>query len=84
MKRATIDFNMLVEINQLLKSNNMDYSLHAIGGCSCCGVELRQDGKEREINVVIDFINDYLKNKWMRIIKDSGDTNTFGVFSLFE
>lgn len=36
---------MILEINQLLKENNIEYSIHGVGGCTCCGLELRQDGK---------------------------------------
>lgn len=40
-----VHFNMILEINQLLKENNIEYSIHGVGGCTCCGLELRQDGK---------------------------------------
>ena len=35
-----VDFNMILEINQLLKENNIEYSIHGVGGCTCCGLEL--------------------------------------------
>ena len=41
-----VNFNMIVDINQLLKKKGIEYSIHAIGSCTCCGLELRQDGKE--------------------------------------
>ena len=40
-----VEFNMILEINQLLKENNIEYSIHGVGGCTCCGLEFRQDGK---------------------------------------
>lgn len=40
-----VHFNMILEINQLLKQNNIEYSIHGVGGCTCCGLELRQEGK---------------------------------------
>lgn len=40
-----VHFNMILEINQLLKENNIEYSIHGVGGCTCCGLELRQDDK---------------------------------------
>ena len=44
-----VNFNMIVDINQLLKKKGIEYSIHAIGSCTCCGLELRQDGKEYRI-----------------------------------
>ena len=34
---ANVHFNMIVEMNQLLKENNIEYTIHMIGGCSQCG-----------------------------------------------
>ena len=28
-----VNFNMVVEINQLLKEKEIEYSIHALGGC---------------------------------------------------
>ena len=41
-----VNFKMILEINQLLKENNIEYSIHGVGGCTCCGLEVRQEGKE--------------------------------------
>ena len=30
---------------EYLKQNNIEYSIHGVGGCTCCGLELRQEGK---------------------------------------
>ena len=40
------NFKMILEINQLLKENNIEYSIHGVGGCTCCGLEVRQEGKK--------------------------------------
>ena len=41
-----VNFKMILEINQLLNENNIEYSIHGVGGCTCCGLEVRQEGKE--------------------------------------
>lgn len=33
-----VNFNMIVEINQLLKSQGIEYSIHSVGGCTCAGL----------------------------------------------
>ena len=35
-----VHFNMILEINQLLKENYIEYSILGVGGCTCCGLEL--------------------------------------------
>lgn len=45
-----VNFNMVVEINQLLKEKEIEYSIHALGGCTCAGLRLKQDGKEYPVN----------------------------------
>ena len=45
-----VNFNMIVDINQLLKEKGIEYSIHAIGSCTCCGLELRHDGKEYPVD----------------------------------
>ena len=32
-----VHFNMILEINQLLEENNIEYSIHGVGGCTCGG-----------------------------------------------
>ena len=54
-------FNMILEINQLLKENNIEYSIHGVGGCTCCGLELRQDGKSYSTENILEIINGSLK-----------------------
>ena len=50
-----VHFNMIVDINQLLKEKGIEYSIHAIGACTCNGLELRQDGKEYPIDEIIEW-----------------------------
>ena len=38
---GTVDFNMILELNRLLKKKGYDYSVHSIGGCASCGLNLR-------------------------------------------
>ena len=54
---------MILEINQLLKENNIEYSIHGVGGCTCCGLELRRDGKNYPTDNILEIINGSLKNQ---------------------
>lgn len=56
---------MILEINQLLKENNIEYSIHGVGGCTCCGLALRQDGKSYPTDNILEIINGSLKNHWV-------------------
>lgn len=56
-----VHFNMILEINQLLEENNIEYSIHGVGGCTCCGLELRQDGKIYPTDKILEIINGSLK-----------------------
>ncbi|MFQ6793471.1 MAG: hypothetical protein ACLRT4_11900 [Thomasclavelia sp.] len=67
---TVVHFNMVVEINQLLKGMGIEYSIHSVGGCTCSGLELRRDGHEYSKNEIIRIINDYLDDKWMRVVPD--------------
>lgn len=62
---AVIHFGMLVDINTILKEKKTGYSLHSFGGCSSCGVELRESNPTITIEQVIEIINNYLKDKWL-------------------
>ena len=44
---GTVDFNMILELNRILKKKGYDYSVHSIGGCASCGLNLRCEGEER-------------------------------------
>lgn len=56
-----VNFKMILEINQLLKQNNIEYSIHGVGGCTCCGLEVRQEGKSYPTDKILEVINGYLK-----------------------
>ena len=81
---TVVHFNMLVEINQLLKDNGIEYSIHSIGACTCAGLRLRQDGKSYPLQEIIDLINRYLENKWMKVIPKDDDPSYLQVVSKFE
>ena len=63
----TLHFNLIHEINQLLKQNHIDYVLHSYSGCTSCGVYLECIGEKCEIQKIVDIINEYLKSKWLRV-----------------
>lgn len=79
-----VNFNMIVEINQLLKEKGIDYTIHAVGGCTCCGLELRQNGDSHNIQDIIDIINQYLQTKWMKVKQSSENELMLNVESKFE
>lgn len=58
---------MILEINKLLNDNDIEYSIHGIGGCTSCGLEVRQEGKECSIDRIIDVINNYLNDYWIYV-----------------
>ena len=79
-----VHFNMIVDINQLLKEKGIEYSIHAIGACTCNGLELRQDGKEYPIDEIIEYMNEYLDKKWMRVRKSKDNEHILNVESKFD
>lgn len=46
---GTVDFNMILELNRILKKKGYDYSVHSIGGCASCGLNLRCEGEESDL-----------------------------------
>lgn len=78
-----VHFNMIVEINQLLKNRGLDYSIHSVGGCTCSGLQLRQDGEERSVEEVVLVINQYLDDKWMRVIPKEKNPLLLDIVSKF-
>lgn len=56
---------MVTQLNQILKDYNIEYSLHTIGGCSCCGLELRCEGREYDRDKILEIINQFLASKWL-------------------
>lgn len=79
-----VHFNMILEINQLLKENNIEYSIHGVGGCTCCGLELRQDGKIYPTDKILEIINDSLKNHWIYVQENKNQPGFLTVHSKFD
>ena len=79
-----VNFNMVVEINQLLKEKEIEYSIHALVGCTCAGLRLRQDGKKYPVNEILEVINSYLDQKWMKVRQDDKDPYILNVESKFD
>ena len=50
---GTVDFNMILELNRILKKKGYDYSVHSIGGCASCGLNLRCEGEESDLEDVM-------------------------------
>lgn len=78
-----VNFNMLVEINQLLKDKGIEYSLHSIGSCSSCGLEIIQDGKEHSLEDIIEIVNQYLMNYWIKVVPQDDNSCFLTVVSRF-
>ncbi len=70
---AVVNFNMLVELNELLKEKGIDYKLHAIGGCTCGGIELICTGKEYPADKIVNIINEYLSGTWTKVKSKDDD-----------
>lgn len=81
---SVVHFNMVVEINQLLKRQGIEYSLHALGGCTCVGLTLRQDGKAFPLEKIIELINCYLKDQWMKVRQDEDNEYLLHIESKFD
>ena len=81
---SVVHFNLVVEINELLKSKGIDYSIHSVGGCTCCGLELRQNGTFHQKDDIINIINDYLSKYWLRVKLSEDDVNMLKVESKFD
>ena len=63
----TLHFNLIHEINQLLKDKQIDYILHSHSGCTSCGVYLECIGEGCDIQRIVDVINEYLRPKWLKV-----------------
>ena len=79
-----VNFKMILEINQLLNENNIEYSIHGVGGCTCCGLEVRQEGKECSIDRIIEVMNDYLKNHWIYVQENKYQQGFLTIHSKFK
>ncbi len=82
MANNVVHFNMIVDINRILKNKGIEYSIHTIGGCSCAGLKIKQDGSPHDINEIVSIINEYLKNKYLRVVLNN--QNTLKVESTFD
>ena len=69
---GTVDFNMILELNHLLKKKGYDYSVHSIG-----------EGEESDLEDVMKVINDFLKKKWLKAVPSLEDPYTLGIISTF-
>lgn len=81
---STVDFLMVTTLNQMLKDRGIEYSLHTVGGCSCCGLHLRCDGKQHDEQDILNIINDYLSSKWLVASFQVGNHSMIYVDSKFE
>ena len=79
-----VHFGMLIDINKILKENNIEYSLHSIGGCVSCGLELRKDGEEFDYDSILKLINLYLDDKYMQVQPQFNNPNHLYVVSKFD
>ncbi len=79
-----VNFNMIVEINKILKEKGIEYSIHALGGCTCSGLKLRQDGQPCDVHKIIEIINEYVAQKWMKVVLDEKDSSIIHVQSKFD
>ena len=79
-----VHFNMILEINQLLEENNIEYSIHGVGGCTCGGLELRQDGKSYPTDKILEVINGYLKNHWIYVQENKYQPGFLTIHSKFD
>ena len=59
-------------------TTDIDLSLIHIS-CTCNGLELRQDGKEYPIDEIIEYMNEYLDKKWMRVRKSKDNEHMLNV-----
>lgn len=81
---CVVDFNMIVEINKLLEEKGIEYSVHSIGSCASCGLELKQNGQTYPIESIIDTINEYLEAKWLEVKQSNDNIYLLNVVSKFE
>ncbi|WP_249029547.1 RDAC family protein [Tannockella kyphosi] len=64
-----VHFNKIVEINQALKQAGLSCSIHAVGGCTCCGLELRSPKAINQEEAIL-IINQCLKEQWLYVYPD--------------
>lgn len=63
-----LDFNTIYKLNEYLKENDIDYTVHSAGACGGESAELRRVGdKEVSPEEICKVINEYLKDKFMQV-----------------
>ena len=67
-----------------LKENNIEYSIHGVGGCTCCGLEVRQEGKSYPTDKILEVINGYLKNHWIYVQENKYQPGFLTIHSKFD
>lgn len=82
--QSVIHFQMIVEMNELLKLNHIDYQIHSIGGCASCGVMLECIGKEQPLEDVIKVMNAYLEDHFLVVVQNQYDSHVLNVISKFD
>ena len=82
--KPAIDFNMIVHMNALLKERHYEYSVHAIGGCSMCGLHLVQDGQEESLDDIVACLNEYLRAHWIYLKASDDDPYMLYIYSRFD
>ena len=66
------------------KENNIEYSIHGVGGCTCCGLEVRQEGKSYPTDKILEVINGYLKNHWIYVQENKYQPGFLTIHSKFD
>lgn len=80
MTMAVVHFNMLVELNELLKQKGIDYRLHAVGGCTCGGIELKCLGEKYPAEDIVHIINEYLSGTWTKVKSRDDDPYILDIY----
>ncbi len=57
----------VVDINNILKGKDIDYTLHLSDACGNQSLRLECTGKELEIIELCNIINEYLKDKYLKV-----------------
>lgn len=82
--KSTVDVMMVENLNQILKKEGIAYSLHTVGGCSCCGLYLRCDGATSNPHKILEIINTYLTTKWLIASFQEDDPSMLYIDSKFD
>ena len=72
------------KVIEFIKENNIEYSIHGVCGCTCGGLELRQDGKSYPTDKILEIINGSLKNHWIYFQENKNQPGFLTVHSKFD